>query len=313
MTRQTTKLGDAARAGWLYYIAGNTQDQIAAKLGVSRQSAQRLVALAMSEGLAKVRIEHPIARRLDLSEALTARFGLKFCDVAPSDPASSTTIGVAQSAARAMERTLSARDPIIMGVGAGRTLRAAVEQLPEINRPQHRVVSLSGNISPDGSAAYFNVVFIMADTVKAPSFPMPLPVIAASAQERDILHAQKTVRATLDMAAKAAITFVGISEFDDHAPLFQDGFITAAELAEMRGAAAVGEILGWAFDSDGRLIEGRVNDRVASAPIPPRNTSLVIAAAMGPRKQPGIAAAARGGLVNGLITNELTATALLAL
>jgi DNA-binding transcriptional regulator LsrR (DeoR family) len=39
----------------------------------------------------------------------------------------------------------------------------------------------------------------------------------------------------------------------------------------------------------------------------------VIAAAMGPRKQPGIAAAARGGLVNGLITNELTAAALLAL
>ena len=32
------RLDDAARAGWLYYVAGNTQDQIAAKLGVSRQS-----------------------------------------------------------------------------------------------------------------------------------------------------------------------------------------------------------------------------------------------------------------------------------
>ena len=28
------RLDDAARAGWLYYIAGNTQEEIAAKLGV---------------------------------------------------------------------------------------------------------------------------------------------------------------------------------------------------------------------------------------------------------------------------------------
>jgi hypothetical protein len=96
MARSTTRLDDAARAAWFYCVAGNTQDQIAAKLGVSRQSAQRLAALAMSEGLAKVRIEHPIARRLDLSEALPARFGLKFSTLAPSDPASgSTSIAVA--------------------------------------------------------------------------------------------------------------------------------------------------------------------------------------------------------------------------
>lgn len=313
MARHNTRLDDAARAGWLYYIAGNTQDQIASKLGVSRQSAQRLVALAMSEGLVKVRIEHPIARCLDLADLLKAKFGLKFCEVAPSDPgSSSTTIGVAEAVARAMEQALTAAEPVIMGIGTGRTLRAAVEQLPEINCPQHRVVSLTGNIAPDGSAAYFNVVFTMADAVKAPSFPMPLPVIASSARERDMLHRQKTVRATLDMAAKAQITFVGIGEFGDEAPLFQDGFINAAELAEMRAMGAVGEIIGWAFDADGKLIEGGANDRVASAPIPSRDTSLVIAAAMGARKRPGIAAAIRGGLVNGLITDELTALALTA-
>ena len=28
------RLDDAARAGWLYYVAGNTQEEIAAKLGI---------------------------------------------------------------------------------------------------------------------------------------------------------------------------------------------------------------------------------------------------------------------------------------
>ena len=43
--RQERKLNLAARAAWLYYIAGNTQDEIAKKLNVSRQAAQRFVSL----------------------------------------------------------------------------------------------------------------------------------------------------------------------------------------------------------------------------------------------------------------------------
>ena len=50
---------------------------------------------------------------------------------------------------------------------------------------------------------------------------------------------------------------------------------------------------------------------VASAPIPSREKSLVVALAMGERKMPGIRAAANRRLVNGLITDERTAAALL--
>ncbi|TIR71834.1 MAG: sugar-binding transcriptional regulator, partial [Mesorhizobium sp.] len=88
----STRLDDAARAGWLYYVAGNTQDQIAAKLGISRQTAQRLVSLAMSsEGLIKVRVDHPIANCLDLAARLKSRFALDLVEVVPSDPTSSST------------------------------------------------------------------------------------------------------------------------------------------------------------------------------------------------------------------------------
>ena len=102
---------EAARAGWLYYVAGNTQDQIAAKLGVSRQSAQRLVSLAVSEGLIKVRLDHPIANCMELAERLRSRFALDRVEVVPSDPgSSSTTIGVAEAAAAEIERWLRSAD-----------------------------------------------------------------------------------------------------------------------------------------------------------------------------------------------------------
>lgn len=309
----TARLDDAARAGWLYYVAGNTQDQIATKLGVSRQSAQRLVSLAVAEGLVKVRIDHPIATCLDLAERLRQRFAFDFIEVVPSDPTSvSTTLGVAEAAAAEIEKRLSAPEPIIMAMGTGRTLKAAIERLPAMECPQHKVVSLTGNIAPDGSAAFYNVVFTMADKVKSRSFPMPLPVIASSRAERELLHGQELMQATLALAAQADITFIGIGELGANAPLYEDGFITLAELKALQKAGAVAEIVGWAFDRDGRLIEGITNDRVASADIPSREKSLVIALAMGERKLPGIFAAANRRLINGLITDERTAAGLLA-
>jgi len=307
------RLDDAARAGWLYYVGGNTQEEIAAKLRISRQSAQRLVSLAVSEGLVKVRLDHPIGRCMDLAARLRARFALDLAEVVPSDPGSgSTTIGVAQATAAEMERRLRSPEPIVMAVGTGRTLKATVEQLQSVECPHHRIVSLTGNIAPDGSASYYNVIFGMADSIKARLFPMPLPVIASSAEEREMLHKQPMVHATLELAEHADITFVGIGDLGPAAPLFEDGFITRAELKALQRAGAAGEIVGWAFDDEGKLIEGVTNERVASAPIPSRERSLVIATAMGGRKLKGIRASVRRRLVNGLITDEATAEALLA-
>ncbi|MER2533609.1 MAG: sugar-binding transcriptional regulator [Rhizobiaceae bacterium] len=306
------RLDDAARAGWLYYVAGNTQDQIAGKLGVSRQTAQRLVSLAVSEGLIKVRVDHPIANCLDLAARLKSRFALDLVEVVQSDPSSSsTTLGVAQAAAAEIERRLRSAEPLVMAIGTGRTLKAAIEQLPPMDCAHHKVVSLTGNISPDGSAAFYNVIFTMADRIKARSFPMPLPVIASSPGEREMLLGQPMIRTTLALAADANVTFVGIGDLGADAPLYQDGFITEAELKALQKAGAVGEIVGWVFDRDGRLIEGITNDRVASAPIPSREKSLVVALAMGEKKLPGMLAAVNRRLVNGLITDEKSAAALL--
>src|SRR6185437_12226394 len=112
------RLDDAARAGWLYYVAGNNQEEIARKLGVSRQTAQRLVSLSISEGLIKVRLDHPIARCLELASELRSRYALDLVEVVPSDPDSqSTTTGVAEAAAAEIERRLRSPEPIVMAIG----------------------------------------------------------------------------------------------------------------------------------------------------------------------------------------------------
>ncbi len=306
------RLDDAARAGWLYYVAGRTQDEIASAMGISRQSAQRLVSLAVAERLIKVRLDHPIAACLEKAEALRDRFSLKYVEVVPSDPAGvSSTVGIAEAGAAEIERWLRKPDPIVLAIGTGRTLKAAVDQLPPMECPQHRIVSLTGNIGPDGSAAYYNVIFSMADAIKARHFPMPLPVLCSSADERELLHEQALVRSTLALGAAADVTFVGVGQLGEDAPLCVDGFLEVQEMQDLIAKGAAGEICGWSFDRDGQILDNPINDRVASVPLPPRATSTVIGIAQGERKSPAILAALRGGLLNGVITDEASAEYLL--
>ena len=122
---------DDAPARWLYYIAGNTQDEIARKLGVSRQTAQRLVSLAVSERLIKVRLDHPIGHCLELSERLKDGLWHRLLrsGAVRSRIRSPTTLGVAEAAAAELERYLVSQHPVIVAMGTGRTLRAMVEQV----------------------------------------------------------------------------------------------------------------------------------------------------------------------------------------
>ncbi|MEM8959547.1 MAG: sugar-binding transcriptional regulator [Pseudomonadota bacterium] len=307
-----TPLDDAARAAWLYYVAGKTQDQIAQEMGISRQRAQRLVSKAVAEGLVHVRLEHPVTRCMELETALSEAFGLKRCRVALGLGAGADPIAaIAPVAAAELERELSSATPQVIAVGTGRTLRAMAEELRPMLCPQHRIVSLNGNIAPDGSASFFDVIMRIADKVRAAHFPMPLPVIASSREERDLFFSLPPVRRAREMAQNADVVLVGVGEILGNPPLLKDGFLDREELDEMLTAGAVGEIAGWAYDASGRYLTCGTNRRTAGVRVDPSDDRLTIGIAAGQTKRDSLRAALKGRLINGLITDEETATALL--
>lgn len=313
MNEATISLDDeAARAGWLYYVGGMTQDQIAAELGVSRQRAQRLVARAMSEGLIHVRLNHPLAACLKLEQDLSRRYGLGHCRVAPSlGRGSDPNRAIAGPAAAMIETFLRRPEPLTIALGTGRALRAAVEALEPVEAPQHRIVSLIGNIAPDGSASFFDVIMRIADKVHAPHFPMPVPVISDTAEERATFHALRAVRNAVSLARAADVVFVGVGQMTDDAPLRQDGFVSEDQLHGMQARGAVGEVAGWAFDAQGRYIDQGLNERVGGVRVDPDRSAPVIGIAAGATKIAAIRAALVGRILNGLVTDEPTAIALL--
>lgn len=307
------KLDDAARAGWLYYVAGQTQDEIAKKLNISRQSAQRMVALSVSQGLIKVRLDHPVAKCMDLAVKLKSRFGLLSCEVVPSDGSdASSTLGLAQAGAAEIERHLRSTEPKVLAIGTGRVLRACVDELSSLDCEQHKIVALLGNIASDGSASKYDVVVRMAEHINAKHYPMPLPVLPSSKKEKEQLHAQSYVANNLKLSENADVTFVGVGNLGTYSPLHLDGFITSEELDELEKKGAVGEIISWVFDRQGNLLNCAVNQRVASTPLKVGPDKAVYAIAAGEEKVDAILGALRSKMINGLITNEYTAERLLS-
>ncbi|SEN53285.1 DNA-binding transcriptional regulator LsrR, DeoR family [Pseudorhodobacter antarcticus] len=304
---------EAARAGWLYYVGGKTQDQIAVELGVSRQRAQRLVSRAMAEGLVHVRLEHKITACLELEAALARRFDLCEVRVAPGlgaggDP----NRAIAATAASVMEKYLRRTDPLVIAVGTGRALRASIDEIAPLIADQHRLVSLIGNIAPDGSATHFDVIVRLSDRVRALHFPMSVPVLSDTAAERALFQRLRTTKIVFELAQSADVTFVGVGQMTDDAPLRVDGFKTTDEMTDLRSAGATGEIAGWVFDAHGTYLDYESNARVGSVRVEAGRTAPTIGIAAGATKVRAIRAALTGRILNGLITDEPTAQALLS-
>lgn len=73
------------RASILYYSANLTQQEVAAKMGTTRQAVCKYLSDAKAYGIVEIKINNPISETLSLEERLKKRFGLKTALVVPGN------------------------------------------------------------------------------------------------------------------------------------------------------------------------------------------------------------------------------------
>lgn len=314
MSKIDRKLDQAARAAWMYYVAGKTQHDIADVLGVSRQAAQRLVALASENGLVRVNITHPVAHCTALAQQLAQRFQLSACLVVPSAGMDGPSLNrmIAVAGAEVMTQFIETPEPQVIAVGSGRALRATINELADIDRPQHSCVSLIGAIASDGSCTRYDVPLWMAEKTQGKYFILPAPLYADNLSDKELWCNHRIYRMVTEKAAQADVTFIGIGQVNDQCPLHTDGFITRADVARLNAAGVVAEIVGHFIGADGQRVASDLDDRLTSVKIASRPTKPVIAFAGGEEKFLAIQAVLNGAWINGLVTDEETANRLMS-
>ncbi|MGP9434396.1 sugar-binding transcriptional regulator [Ewingella sp. AOP8-B2-18] len=309
MNKSDKKLDLAARAAWMYYVAGQTQNEIADSLGVSRQVAQRLVASALDNGLVSVHISHSVGRCMELAAQLKKRFGLGVCQVVPGQGMSDAGIShaIAVAGAEVMMQYIKQEQPMIIGVGSGRSLKAAIDELADVERPQHSSVSLIGAIASDGSCTRYDVPLLMAQKTQGRYFILPAPLFADGEDDRAVWCNHRIYRTVSEKASQADVTFIGIGTIEPGCPLHKDGFISEQDVERLMAKNAVAEVLGHFMGPEGERVESELNARLTSVGPTPHDDKPVIALAGGSAKHLAIRAALNGKWINGLVTDEACA------
>ena len=303
----------AIRAAWLHYAGGLTQAAVAKRLGLPGVKAHRLIARAVAEGVVKVTIDGEIVECAMLEDQLCARYGLDHCEVAPDlgeDGMPLRALGLA--GAGFLRREIERGEHRVIGLGHGRTLAAAVRQMPRFDARAVRFVAVLGGLTRNYAANPHDVMHTLAEKTGAQAFVMPVPFFANSEGDRAVLLSQPGVRDIFDLSNSATLTFVGMGTADAGAQLVASGMIEPREIAEINAGGGVGEMMGYFFDATGRVLDTTLSARTLSVDLNRGQGQRIVVIAGGAEKVAAIRAVLNSGRLSGLITDEATARALMA-
>ncbi|MGP3592281.1 sugar-binding transcriptional regulator [Vagococcus sp. WN89Y] len=314
MNKEEKKQELAARAAWMYYVAGLTQQDIATALGLSRQVAQRLIYSAREMGMVTVNISHPVTHCMRLARELQDKFALSLCRVVPSAGLENDAIQqmLAVEGAEVMAQYIAEDKPQVFGIGSGKTLRSIIDALPWLERPQHQCVSMIGAIARDDSGTRYDVPLKMAEKMQGKYYFIPAPLYADSPEDKTMWCQHQVYQRVTERALHADITFLGIGEVGLGCPLNAEGFITDDQVQRLEKQQVAGEMLGHFFNQQGERLDAELDALLTSVPLTSHTSRKILGFAGGAKKYAAIRAALRGQWINGLVTDEDTAVKLLA-
>jgi deoxyribonucleoside regulator len=300
----------AIRSAMLYYQAGLTQSEIGDRLGYSRVKINRVLRLARSHGILEVQVKIPAGWHIEIETELIRVLGLRDAVVVSSDQSGRTLESVL--AEGASQFLLAQLQPgIRIGLGIGRT----VAQLPERFRPDRQVdcsfIELIGS-TYNQDWARFDVTSRMAELAGGTREGLQVPGFVTDPDLGSRLAQEPSVADALDRARNSDIMVQSVGPVDTSAILFESDVLTADDLIDLRERGAVGDALGYYFDINGDHVQSRSDSNLIGISLDDlRNVSWSVLVAGGAAKVQPIIGGLRGGYFNTLVTDDLTATAVL--
>lgn len=302
-------VGQVAR---LFFEGQLTKVEIAARLRISRFRVARLLDQALADGVVRIEFRDAPAQDRASGRAIEERFGVERCVVAATDD----DAAVARLAAEVVDGLLGPGEAI--GIAWGSTVGRVVRAMTARNDPAIDIVQLAGSsTSLDAGTDPGDLSVVLAERLGARHHRMHAPAFVESAELRAALVRQPEIAATVGRFDSLAVALVGIGAFMTsggvpNSSLLRSGALNAAELEQLSGLGAVGDLLVHAFTADGRFVAPDLTGRAIAISIEQlRRIPHVVAVAAGLAKVAAIGGALATGVISVLVTDATTAGALL--
>ncbi len=298
----------------LYYLDGLGQSEVARFAKVSQAKVSRLLTLARERGIVRISIADYEPRRRELEDQLRARFGLaQAVVIKDSGGLEGTDLrrAVGHFGAGVIDSLIQPRD--VVALAGGRTIHELVHHLPETRVKSLTVVQAMGSV--DSSVSVFDaqeVGRVMAQRLGGLFLALNTPAFIPEKRTRDALLDLDQVRAVHEQLDRANVAIVGLGTLQNSV-FVERGVLDEKMIRELERAGAVGETCGRFINADGEECATAWRDRVISVEVEQlRKIPLVVGVVSGSDRSAAILAAIKGGLLKGLVIDEVGANALLA-
>ncbi len=305
----------ALAAARMYHQSGQTSDEIARYLGVSRSTVSRLLSYAREVGIVRVEV------RTDHAHGGGARLGLQarypevtfhVVEVRASYAPARILDTVAQYAAHLIGERVE--DGSTIGLAWGNMLTAIVGHLQPRPVRDLDVVQLNGagNRRNFGIRYASDIVTGFAEAFGGTDHLFPVPAFFDRAETKRALWQERSIERILELQRSADMMLFSVGGLggDTISYVYSAGYLTEPEVVELRRDGAVGDIATVFYTGTGEA-DLPINARSSGPPLELyRHAEQSICVASGRGKVPGILGALRAGCLTDLITDELTATEL---
>jgi len=298
---------------WHYYIGEMTQAEIAELMNVTRLRVNRAIQRAKSMGMVKVQIESPFLQRVEHQEALKRAFGLSRAVVCPANKVSydfHKTVGA--TLAELLTERLATGGWSSFGVSWGLTLDAAIRKLPRQSHPDLEVVSILGGTAKGSTFNSFGIASGFAASLGAHYSLLAAPIYLSEGIDRDLFLSQCALKTHFEKFTNLDAVILTCSNVSEKSFLVEHGLPQEVTPESLVADGAIGDVLGHFLDHEGTSVSESVENRTIGMSIEQLlQVPEKIMAAAGPHKVDIIKAACRRGLVDTLVTDDVTAALLL--
>lgn len=298
----------------MYYEHDKNQEEIAKEFGTSRSTISRVLKRARDLGIVRFTIVDPNSACSQISIQLQKKLGLRRAVVVEGDPDSDdlTRRDLGMKSAELLNRMV--QDNYIIGTCWGSTLYELVCALTPKAVTGVQVVQFVGTVGGLLPHTHSDqLARMIAQAFNGKWHVLPAPAVVQNGDSLQTFINEPQIEGVLELGKRSDIALTGIGLCDENALLARAGYITRREMQQLRSLGAVGEIGCRFYDSSGNQCRSEVNDRTISISLADlKRIPVKIGIAAGLHKVSAIMGAIAGDYIDVLVTDLITARALLA-
>jgi len=298
----------------LYYYENMSQLEIAKALQLSRPKVSRLLAQARRQGIVEISIADSVLFSFHHAQRLKELLGLSHVIVVPSGAdKEQALLAAGRAAGNYLNEIL--HENMQIGISWGSAMDSLVQQFhPLRSMPSARILQLSGGVH---TTAYNidsrELTLRLARKLGAAYSILQAPLLVSCREVRDVLLREPELALHFRHFQSLDLALVGIgSMLPAQSMLYKAGYISLQESQAQIEAGFAADICANRIYKDGSIRPNAISDRLIAISLQQlRRIPNVLAVAVGEDKVLPILAAAKGGFIKTLITDEIAASSLL--